>query len=160
MKKIRETTQKIITTLAQNGQSITFAESCTGGRIAAAFTAISGASAVLNGACVTYSNEIKHRWLGVSQETLDTYGAVSHQCVSKMLEGIIKMANADYAIAVSGIAGPTGGTPDKPVGTVYIGIRTPHTQEIHHCLFEGDREAVQMHSTYFSIEKLAALLKI
>ena len=160
MEKIKVLTEKIIKTLEAKNQSITFAESCTGGRIAAVFTAISGASAVLNGSCVTYSNEIKHRWLGVEQEVLEQYGAVSEECVSQMLDGIVKMAEADYALAVSGIAGPTGGTPLKPVGTVYIGILTPDSKEIHHCLFKGDREAVQQQSVAFAIEKLAGKLGI
>ncbi len=140
-------TQNIIDTLVERGYSITFAESCTGGRIAAAFTAISGASAVVNGSCVTYSNEIKHRWLGVSDDTLETYGAVSSQCVGEMLDGILEMAQADVAIAVSGIAGPTGGTPTKPVGTVYIGVATPKGKKVEHFLFAGERGEVQEQST-------------
>ncbi|MCF6206246.1 MAG: CinA family protein [Sulfurovum sp.] len=160
MENTRELTQKIIAKLTEHKQTITFAESCTGGRIAAEFTAVSGASNVLNGACVTYSNEIKHRWLGVEEKVLETFGAVSRECVSQMLDGIIHMAEADYAIAVSGIAGPTGGTELKPVGTVYIGILTPKYKEIYHCLFDGDREAVQQQSVAFAIEKLALLLKI
>ena len=160
MKNLNIMTEKIIQTLAAQEQTITFAESCTGGRIAAQFTAISGASAVLNGACVTYSNEIKHRWLGVRQEVLEQYGAVSEACVLQMLEGAVKMANADVAIAVSGIAGPTGGTPEKPVGTVYIGILTPEEKKVYHCLFEGDREAVQLQSVRFAIERLSEKLKI
>jgi nicotinamide-nucleotide amidase len=158
MEKIKTLTQKIIEELTRREETITFAESCTGGRIAAAFTAVSGASSVLNGACVTYSNEIKHRWLGVENTVLESYGAVSRECVSQMLEGILKMAHADYAIAVSGIAGPTGGTELKPVGTVYIGITTPLTKEIYHCHFHGDRESIQEQSVYFAIEKLGQLL--
>ncbi|WP_295421223.1 CinA family protein [Sulfurovum sp.] len=152
--------EKIIQKLSQKKQTITFAESCTGGRIAAAFTAISGASNVLNGSCVTYSNEIKHRWLGVETDVLEKYGAVSKECVSQMLDGIQKMAQSDYAIAVSGIAGPTGGTQFKPVGTVYIGILTPDDKQIDLCHFKGDRERVQKQSTQYAIEKLSQVLKI
>ncbi len=155
MKNITEITEKIIKKLAKNNQTITFAESCTGGRIAAAFTAISGSSAVLNGSCVTYSNEIKHLWLGVDNEVLENYGAVSQQCVAQMLEGIKNLAAADYALAVSGIAGPTGGSDEKPVGTVYIGLQTPFAQEVFHCFFHGNREQVQEQSVVFAIEKLA-----
>ena len=154
MKNITTITQNIIQTLSQNQQTITFAESCTGGRIAAAFTAISGSSAVLNGSCVTYSNEIKHLWLGVEEKVLESYGAVSQQCVAQMLEGIKSLAGADYAIAVSGISGPTGGSEEKPVGTVYIGLQTPFTQEVFHCFFHGDREQIQEQSVVFAIEKL------
>ncbi len=160
MKNIKELTEKIIQKLTQEGETISFAESCTGGRIAAAFTAISGASEVLHGACVTYSNDIKHLWLGVSNEVLEQQGAVSQECVSQMLDGIQKMAGSDYAIAVSGIAGPTGGTEFKPVGTVYIGLTTPFSKEVFHCHFDGSRDEVQEQSTFFAIEKLAEVLKI
>ena len=158
MKNIKNITKRIIKELTKNKQTVTFAESCTGGRIAAEFTAISGSSAVLNGSCVTYSNEIKHLWLGVEEKVLETYGAVSQPCVIQMLEGIKNLANSDYAIAVSGIAGPTGGTEVKPVGTVYIGLQTPSSQEVFHCFFHGNRAQIQEQSVVFSIEKLAELL--
>ena len=160
MKNIHNIIEKIIQNLTEQNQTITFAESCTGGRIAAAFTAISGASEILDGSCVTYSNDIKHLWLGVENEVLDKYGAVSSQCVSQMLEGIQRLAGSDYAIAVSGIAGPTGGTELKPVGTVYIGLQTPFSQEVFHCNFSGPREAIQEQSTVFAIKKLAEILNI
>ncbi len=160
MKTIYHLTEKIIDILTERKQSITFAESCTGGRIAAAFTAVPGASNVLNGSCVTYSNEIKHRWLGVELSILENFGAVSKECVSQMLDGVREMAQSDYAIAVSGIAGPTGGTEFKPVGTVYIGILTPQTKDVVHCHFKGSREEVQEEATQFAIEKLAQTLKI
>jgi len=155
MKTYRTITEQIINKLKSTGETITFAESCTGGRIAAEFTAISGASAVLNGSVITYSNEIKHQWLNVSEQTLLKYGAVSAQCVAEMLTGVVAMSGADYAIAVSGIAGPTGGTPDKPVGTVYIGIMVPNQKpKIYHNLFDGDREQVQSSSVEFAIKQL------
>jgi len=160
MKDINNLVKKIILKLTEQNQTITFAESCTGGRIAAAFTAIPGASAILNGSCVTYSNEIKHLWLGVENEVLEKHGAVSSQCVSQMLEGIQKLARSDYAIAVSGVAGPSGGTELKPVGTVYIGLKTPFSQEVFHCNFSGTREAVQEQATVFAIEKLGEILNI
>ncbi len=158
MKNIKNITEKIIEELTKNEQTITFAESCTGGRIAAEFTAISGSSNVLNGSCVTYSNEIKHLWLGVEEKVLENHGAVSQQCVTQMLEGIKNLAGADYAIAVSGIAGPTGGSKEKPVGTVYIGLQTPFSQEVFHCFFHGNREQIQEQSVVFAIEKLAEVL--
>ena len=85
---------------------------------------------------------------------LEQFGAVSQECVEQMLSGIKQMANSDYAIAVSGIAGPTGGTPAKPVGTVYIGLLSPAGSIVHHCLFEGDREAIQNASVDFAIKLL------
>ncbi len=152
--------EKIIQKLTKKKQTISFAESCTGGRIASAFTAISGASAVLDGSCVTYSNNIKHAWLRVENEVLENYGAVSSQCVSQMLEGMQKLSGADYVLATSGIAGPTGGTDLKPVGTVYIGLQTPFSQEVFQCFFHGNREAIQEQSTAFAIQKLEEVLEI
>jgi nicotinamide-nucleotide amidase len=152
--------QQIIDKLISSKQTITFAESCTGGRIAAAFTSVSGASKVFNGSVVSYANDIKHEWLGVSEEILRNFGAVSKECVSEMLKGIAKMAHANYAIAISGIAGPTGGTEYKPVGTIYIGLLSPASSTVHHCFFEGDREAVQNASVDFAINLLAKELKI
>ena len=139
----KQNTIKIINTLKEREETITFAESCTGGRIAAEFTAISGASSVLGGSVVSYANEIKSAWLGVKKETLIEHGAVSSQCVEEMLRGIIKMANAEHGIAVSGIAGPTGGTKEKPVGTVYIGVIIKGKSIVKlHC-FKGERESIQ-----------------
>ncbi len=149
--KTKRNTTEIIQKLKENQATISFAESCTGGRIASAFTAISGASSVLNGSVVSYANEIKSAWLGVKEQTLIEHGAVSEQCVAEMLSGILKMASADYAIAVSGIAGPTGGTAKKPVGTVYIGIASKNKKLIEKHLFEGEREAVQEQATATSI---------
>jgi len=151
----KQNTIDIINKLKEQNQTITFAESCTGGRIASKFTAISGVSSVLMGSAVTYANEIKSAWLGVREETLIKHGAVSSQCVEEMLTGILRMASADHAIAVSGIAGPTGGTEEKPVGTVYIGIKNNNKTIIEHHLFQGNREAVQVEATATAI----ALLK-
>ncbi len=155
MKNItKQNTVNIINTLKEENQTITFAESCTGGRIASAFTSISGASSVFMGSAVTYANEIKSQWLGVKEQTLIEHGAVSSECVDEMLSGILKMASADYAIAISGIAGPTGGTATKPVGTVYIGIQTPNEKIVQLHLFKGDRESVQAQATDTAIELL------
>ena len=154
MKTLYEQTQSIIEALAKQGETVTFAESCTGGQLAAAFTAVSGASAVFNGSVVSYANTIKERWLGVRASTLERYGAVSRECVAEMLTGITAIAEADYAVAISGIAGPTGGTPQKPVGTVYIGVRTPRGTAIYHHRFDGDRESVQRQSVEFAVVTL------
>ncbi len=155
MQTYHTTVQTIIDRLRHGRKTVTFAESCTGGRIAAAFTAVSGASEVFQGSVVSYANAIKSHWLGVRPETLAQHGAVSRACVQEMLAGVLRMAEADFAVAVSGIAGPTGGTPDKPVGTVYIGIRSPETETIHRCHFEGDRESIQEQSVAFALARLA-----
>ena len=124
-------------------EKITFAESCTGGLIASTLTKYSGSSDVFDGSVVTYANRIKHEWLGVSMDTLKRYGAVSEQTVKEMLLGAIEISKANYAIAVSGIAGPTGGTPEKPVGTVYIGVANEKELKVEHHIFKGDRNYVQ-----------------
>ena len=111
--------------LKQHGQTISTAESCTGGRLAAALNAQSGSSAYYMGSVVAYDNSIKEQVLGVKHMTLEEYGAVSEQTVREMAEGVRALMHTDYAIATSGIAGPTGGTADKPVGTVWIAWATP-----------------------------------
>ena len=155
--------EKIVSKLASQNQTISFAESCTGGRLAVAFTSVSGVSEVFHGSVVSYSNDIKHAWLGVKQQTLKEHGAVSSQCVEEMLSGIATMTQSiksDYAIAISGIAGPTGGTKEKPVGTVYIGLLSPLKKEVFKCLFDGNRDEVQEQSTAFAIKKLEEILGI
>lgn len=111
--------------LKQHGQTISTAESCTGGRLAAALNAQSGSSAYYMGSVVAYDNSIKEQVLGVEHTILEEYGAVSEQTVRQMAEGVRALMQTDYAIATSGIAGPTGGTVDKPVGTVWIAWATP-----------------------------------
>ena len=126
--------------LRQKKQTLSTAESCTGGYIAHRIVSVPGSSDYFKGAIVSYANEIKINELGVSKEVLDTYGAVSQQAVEQMASGVRKKLNTDYSIAVSGIAGPDGGTPEKPVGTVWIAIATPtkvFSRELH---FGGDRE--------------------
>ena len=111
--------------LKERQQTIATAESCTGGRLAAALNAQSGSSAYYMGSVVAYDNRIKEQVLGVAHDTLMEWGAVSEQTVREMTEGVRALMNTDYAIATSGIAGPTGGTPDKPVGTVWIAWAMP-----------------------------------
>ncbi|WP_448211017.1 CinA family nicotinamide mononucleotide deamidase-related protein [Colwellia sp. MEBiC06753] len=106
--------------LLQQQKKITFAESCTGGLLASQMTKVAGSSQVFDGSFVTYSNKMKHELVGVKNETLDRYGAVSEQAVIEMAHGALARTSADIAIAVSGIAGPSGGTEDKPVGTVWL----------------------------------------
>lgn len=155
MKKIEE----IIKILKENNQTISFAESCTGGLLSSSFVAISGVSAVFNGSFVTYSNKIKQEWLGVKDKTLINFGAVSKECVEEMLEGVKLKAKSDYAVAISGIAGPDGGSKEKPVGTVYIGFLTPKEKIVFKNVFKGKRLEVQEQAKEFSIEKLINFLK-
>lgn len=116
--------------LAKKNKTVATAESCTGGLIANRFTNISGASGYFKCGYVTYANESKINMLGVSAQTLESHGAVSEECVKEMALGARVRSQVDYALAVSGIAGPTGGTPDKPVGTVFIGLATPTHCEV------------------------------
>ena len=130
--------------LKQQGKTIATAESCTGGRLAAALNAQSGASAYYMGSVVAYDNSIKEQVLGVRHDTLLQYGAVSEQTVLQMVEGVRNLLHTDYAIATSGIAGPTGGTIDKPVGTVWIAWATPKGTEAKCFHFGAAREREQI----------------
>lgn len=112
--------EAIVESLSERGEQIALAESCTGGLIASMITSVPGSSAVFEAGIVSYSNAIKQSQLGVSEQTLTQFGAVSEQCVMEMAAGVMALSNADYAVAVSGIAGPDGGTEEKPVGTVWI----------------------------------------
>ena len=117
--------------LTQRGETLATAESCTGGAIAARFTAMPGASAYFLCGVVAYSNEAKSRVLGVPAEEIARWGAVSEQVARHMAEGARRISGADYAVATTGIAGPTGGSAEKPVGTVWIAVATPRgTQAI------------------------------
>jgi len=157
---LRNTIEEIVEILKSRKESITFAESCTGGRIACIFTSIAGVSAVFNGSVVSYSNEIKSRWLGVREETLIKYGAVSRECVEEMLYGVLELADANYAIAVSGIAGPSGGSLEKPVGTVFIGVLKRDTNRvlIEKFLFKGNRDSIQNQSVEMAFSLLKNIL--
>jgi nicotinamide-nucleotide amidase len=112
----------VIHQLTKRGQTLALAESCTGGYISHLLTNVPGASAVLLAGVVTYSNAAKQRFVGVKPSTLEAHGAVSDPVVREMAEGVRRETGADYALAVTGIAGPSGGTPEKPVGTVFIAL--------------------------------------
>ena len=130
--------------LKQQGKTIATAESCTGGRLAAALNAQSGSSAYYMGSVIAYDNSIKEQVLGVRHDTLLQHGAVSEQTVLQMAEGVRTLIHTDYAIATSGIAGPTGGTIDKPVGTVWIAWATPNGTEAQCFHFGAAREREQI----------------
>jgi PncC family amidohydrolase len=129
--------------LAERGSpTLATAESCTGGSVAGRITSISGSSAYYLGSVVSYSNEIKHDVLGVSWPVLEERGAVSFECARAMAIGARSVIGSDIAVSTTGIAGPNGGTPRKPVGLVYIGIATPTWLEAFEFHFEGDRARV------------------
>lgn len=147
---------KLQKNLFKHKKTITCAESCTGGLVASYITKISGSSNIFNGSIVSYSNNIKNKELKVKKSTLKKYGAVSSQTVKEMLRGSIKKFDADYAIAISGIAGPNGGTKTKPVGTVYIGIMGANNiSKIKKYNFTGTREEVQIQAAKQSLKKIS-----
>lgn len=146
--------------LRTHHKTITCAESCTGGLIASLITEISGSSDIFHGSIVSYSNAIKIQELGVKSSHLEQFGAVSKEVVSDMLDGVLLKFKADYAIAVSGIAGPNGGTKNKPVGTVVIGIASSNSyKKVVTCHFDGERKSIQIQTAKTSLQNLLNLLR-
>lgn len=146
-------------TLRAQGFKLATAESCTGGMISAAFTDLSGSSDIFDRGFVTYSNEAKIAMLGVSPATIEAHGAVSEQTAREMCEGSLKNSLADVTIAVTGIAGPSGGTPDKPVGLVYIGLAKKKSEtRIFRHVFAGDRQAVRQQTVEQALEHLMDII--
>ena len=136
--------QSVIKILKENDKKITTAESCTGGLMAYFLTKESGASEVFDGGMISYANAIKEAWLKVEGSLLDTYGAVSEGVVGQMLSGALELSGADFSIATSGIAGPNGGSKDKPVGLVYIGVKSKSGDlVVERVIFKGDRKYIQ-----------------
>ena len=135
--------EEIVRSATLKGIHIGFAESLTGGLISAEIVNVPGASAVLEGSIVSYSNEVKTNVLGVDPEVIKSVGAVSEECAKQMAEGARKVLGADRTVSVTGIAGPGGGSPEKPVGTVYIGVSTPESNYARKVLFEGNREEIR-----------------
>ena len=139
------------------GRKIALAESCTGGLVAAALTEIPGSSSVLDRSFVTYSNNAKREMLDVPEDIIDTFGAVSVACVYAMAQGALKASEADVAVAISGVAGPDGGTDNKPVGTVVFAraVRGQEEPEAELRNFEEqDRAGVRRHATLCALELL------
>lgn len=149
----------IIDRLSAKQKKITFAESCTGGLLTYYFTKRNGASKILDGSLVTYSNALKENWLGVESKTLQMYGAVSNEVVSEMSQGAINVSNADYAISISGIAGEGGGTEYKPVGTIHVGVRSRSKHVESRLNLNGDRNYIQQQSVLFALKMLILIDK-
>ncbi len=135
--------------LRRRGWMLATAESCTGGGIGARVTAVSGSSAYYRGGVIAYHNDVKRDRLGVSEETLETHGAVSAQTAAEMARGARQVAGgrkASVGLSVTGVAGPGGGTEEKPVGTVYIGVSSDEGETVRHFMFSGGRESVRNQS--------------
>lgn len=151
---------KLQNILRIHNKTITVAESCTGGLVASMITKISGSSDIFNGSIVSYSNEIKMQELNVKKNNLEQFGAVSQEVVADMLDGALSKFKANYAIAVSGIAGPNGGTKLKPIGTVVIGIASSNAyKKVVTYHFDGNRKAVQIQTAKTSLQNLLNFLK-
>ena len=153
--ELMQLSEQVGQALKVRGATVTTAESCTGGWVAKVITDIAGSSAWFERGFVTYSNEAKAQMIGVREETLAQHGAVSEPVVVEMAIGALKAARADYAVSISGIAGPDGGSEEKPVGTVWVAFATARGEGItrREC-FSGDRDAVRRQATAYALQTL------
>ena len=152
--------EKLVTLAREKNITFGTAESCTGGLISAAVTDISGASAVFWGGIVSYDNRVKEHLLGVEHETLVTLGAVSAKTAEQMAVGAVRALSVDFAVSVTGIAGPGGGTPEKPVGLVYIAVASTKgviTVNVNH--FKGEREEVRRQTVETALSMLISAIE-
>lgn len=146
--------KKITRILIHKKMTVTTAESCTGGLVAGTLVNADGISEVFKEGYITYSNEAKHKLLGVSEETLKTYGAVSRPTAMEMAVGAAKAAGVDASVVTTGIAGPGGGTEEKPVGLVYIGCHVKGHTVVKRCFYGGDRQGVRHSAVKEALEIL------
>ena len=150
--------EKLVSILRENGMFLTTVESCTGGMLASKIVGVSGASDVFREGFITYANSAKETYAGVSRTTLEKYGAVSSQVAMEMAQGAAKKTGSNVVISVTGIAGPGGGTKEKPVGLVYIGCYVQGTTYFKECHFNGDRLKIREDSVetalFFTIEMI------
>lgn len=152
--------EKLVTLAREKNITFGTAESCTGGLISAAVTDISGASAVFWGGIVSYDNRVKEHLLGVEHETLVTLGAVSAKTAEQMALGAVRALSVDFAVSVTGIAGPGGGTPEKPIGLVYIAVASTKgviTVKENH--FKGEREEVRRQTVEMALSMLISAIE-
>lgn len=160
--KLDKITENVVQLLEGIDCTVATAESCTGGLLSGAITSVSGASDVFGYGACTYANEAKMRLLSVKAETLEKYGAVSAQTAREMADGIRRLSGADYGVSTTGIAGPTGGTADKPVGTVCIGISSEKGTYAQRFVFDGEmfretgdkRTAIRLEAVYTALTLL------
>ena len=136
--------KSLIKLLNKKKLRISLVESCTGGLLASSITSISGASKIFNLGLVTYSNQAKIKVLKVNKNVIKKYGAVSHECCSAMVKNLSKISKANINVSITGIAGPKGGTKEKPVGLVYIGVKKGNKIQVNKCLFKAkNRSTIQ-----------------
>jgi nicotinamide-nucleotide amidase len=150
--------ENVSTLLREKNMTVSTAESCTGGLIAKMLTDTAGSSNYFIQGAVTYSNEAKTARLGVKLETLREYGAVSEEVCREMAEGMRRVSETDYALASTGIAGPSGGTEEKPVGLVFLGVTDKNGTAVERCNFSGDRDVIRAKSAYTALNMLRVRL--
>ncbi len=149
----------IIRELTARNLTLGLAESCTGGLVAKRLTDTAGASAAIIGGVIAYANSVKESLLGVSSDTLEKFGAVSAETAREMADGARRVLNTDISLSVTGIAGPAGGSAEKPVGTVWIGVALGQTTEAHHHRFAGDRGEIRERAAEAALTLLWQLLQ-
>lgn len=159
-KPTQQIVQNLAEILSQRNEKLCTAESCTGGLIAKTLTDLAGSSDWFERGFVTYSNEAKTDMLSVPAPLIDQYGAVSEAVASAMLNGALAHSSAAYGIAVTGVAGPGGGSDDKPVGTVWIAVGSEQHQVVRRYVFPGDRDAVRQATLFTALDTLACMLSI
>mgnify|MGYP001487210195 CR=1 FL=1 len=133
--------KSLVKKLIKKKLKISFAESCTGGLLASSITSISGSSKIFNLGLITYSNQAKIKFLNVNKNIIKKYGAVSHECCLAMVNNLSKISKANINVSITGIAGPDGGTKQKPVGLVYIGVKRGNKTQIYKCLFKSKKRS-------------------
>ena len=151
--------EEVVKMLKAAKMTVTTVESCTGGLLSGTLVDVAGVSDVFNQAFVTYANEAKYSLVGVKKETLDSYGAVSEETAREMAEGGAKAAKADACLSVTGIAGPDGGTAEKPVGLVYIGCHVNGNTVVERNVFSGSRREVREQSVLAALKLLKKQLQ-
>ena len=152
--------KKIITILKRKKLKIAFAESCTGGLLASTITAINGASKVFSLGLVTYSNQAKIKILKINSNIIKKYGAVSHECCSAMVKNLSRISKANINVSITGIAGPNGGSKQKPVGLVYIGIKRGNKTQINKYLFKSKgRSSIQKATVQKALNLISRIAK-
>ncbi len=151
--------ENLVKILLDKKLKIATAESCTGGLVAKKITDISGASAVFDMGLVSYANKIKNEFLGVPEEVLNTVGAVSHETAYEMAKGIKRISGADIGVGITGIAGPTGGTPEKPVGLVYFAVAYKDEIIVEKLLLNGDRDKIRNDTSNIVASKVISMIE-
>lgn len=146
--------EQIVALMREKNLTLAAAESCTGGMLSSRIIDVAGVSDVYKAGFVTYANEAKQKLIGVKEETLMKYGAVSEQTAREMVAGALRAAEADMAVAITGIAGPGGGTKEKPVGLVYIACGSVEEIVVECCLFDGSRSEIRQASAEHALEML------